>query len=95
VRLRFGLARDEAWLLVCLRIMRFSRCIAFLACAFVIVICSCEKHRLGEFPEVQKEVVDPAKAANEPASAPGQSKSPSRDSASPTPAEFFPEKKSP
>jgi hypothetical protein len=46
---------------------------------------SCEKHPLGEMPEVQREQVDPAKAWSE-RSVIGSEKSVS----SPTPAEFFP-----
>src|ERR1700682_5105537 len=55
----------------------FARnCVAFSACIFLIVICSCERHRLGEMPEVQREKAD-AEA--------GVEKNPSAE-ASPTPA---------
>jgi hypothetical protein len=70
--------------------MRFSlrKCIAFSACASLIVICSCEKHHVGELPEVQKERVDD-KSASE--ATPPAALSPT-PVAKPTPAEFFPTK---
>jgi hypothetical protein len=69
--------------------MRFflRKCIAFSACASLIIICSCEKHHVGELPEVQKERVD-LKSASE-AAPPAVSPTPV---AKPTPAEFFPTK---
>jgi hypothetical protein len=78
--------------------MRFFlwKCVAALAGASLIVICSCEKHSVGEFPEAQKENVDLAKkphdssAGSESGSEVAPAKSPS-----PTPVEFFPEKKNP
>ena len=77
-------------------LMRFFlwKCVAIFAGASLIVICSCEKHQVGEMPEVQKEHVDLAKEANESAASAGESKA-SPAKTSPTPAEFFPEKKSP
>jgi hypothetical protein len=70
--------------------MRFSRCVALLACVFVMVICSCEEHRVGEMPEAQKEHVDLAKPGEEKASVREESKSSPAMKTSPTPAEFFP-----
>jgi hypothetical protein len=77
--------------------MRFFlwRCVALFAGASLIVICSCEKHHLGEFPDVQKERVDPAKKPDESSGSSGESKVSLEKSPSPTPADFFPEKKSP
>jgi hypothetical protein len=66
--------------------------ICFVAGA-VILCCSCEKHHLGEMPEVQKEHVDVAAEPEEnPAAAreADMSASPS-PSGTLTPAEFFPE----
>jgi hypothetical protein len=74
--------------------MRFHRFVALFAGASLILICSCEKHRLGELPEEQKEHVDLAKKGEEGAPS-GESKTRSPHGASPTPAEFFPEKKNP
>jgi hypothetical protein len=54
--------------------------------ATLIFWSSCDKHKLGELPEVQKEHVDLAKEAPAPATAPA---SPGA-STSPTPGEFFP-----
>jgi hypothetical protein len=70
--------------------MRFSlrKCIAFSACASLIIICSCEKHHVGELPEVQKERVD-AKSTTEATPSVSASLKPV---ATPTPAEFFPTK---
>jgi hypothetical protein len=61
-----------------------------LVTGLVIFCSSCEKHPLGEIPEVQREQVDPAKAWSQ-ASEMGSEKSLS----SPTPAEFFPAKRRP
>ena len=46
---------------------------------------SCEKHPLGEMPEVQREQIDPAKAWSK-----ATKKDSEESSTSPTPAEFFP-----
>ena len=63
---------------------------AAISAAALIFCCSCEKHYLGEVPEVQKEHVDEAKSGEENAAAnkaeAGESPTPKR-----TPAEFFPE----
>jgi hypothetical protein len=80
--------------------MRFFlwKCVAIFAGASLIVICSCEKHQVGEMPEVQKEHVDLAKAAVEAGVSPAPHKAAdtaATTEASPTPAEFFPEKKNP
>jgi hypothetical protein len=46
----------------------------------LLVFCtSCEKHPLGQMPEVQREQVDPAEKME-----------PEKSSSSPTPVEFFP-----
>jgi hypothetical protein len=70
--------------------MRFSRCVAFLACVSVIAICSCEEHRVGEMPEVQKEHVDLAKGTEDTVSRREEFNSSPAMKTSPTPAEFFP-----
>jgi hypothetical protein len=57
-----------------------------LGAAAVIAICSCEKHPLGEIPEVQREQVDPATKSR---SAVNETDS-DKPSSSATPAEFFP-----
>jgi hypothetical protein len=46
---------------------------------------SCEKHPLGEMPEVQREQIDPAKAWSKATKKDSEESSTSR-----TPAEFFP-----
>jgi hypothetical protein len=61
-----------------------------LGIGLLIFCSSCEKHPLGEIPEVQREQVDPAKAW----SAASEMKS-EKSSSSPTPAEFFPAKTRP
>jgi hypothetical protein len=63
---------------------------AAISSAAIIFCCSCEKHRLGEDPEVQKEQVDPAKAGGEETSTTAEKKE-AEPSASPTPANFFPQ----
>jgi hypothetical protein len=72
--------------------MRFSvRTTSVILAAASLISISCEKHKVGELPEVQKEKVDVA---------PGHEADPSAahapaPAAKPTPAEFFPDKKSP
>ena len=68
--------------------MSFSiRCgIAALGCAFIAVICSCEKHHAGELPEHGEH----DRAAVE-SKAP-ETVHPPGSSTTPTPAEFFPKK---
>ena len=74
--------------------MRFHRFVALFAGASLLLICSCEKHRLGEIPGEQKEHVDLAhKGKKGAASEESETKSPRGPS--PTPAEFFPDKKNP
>jgi hypothetical protein len=63
--------------------------IAFVT-ALLIFCSSCEKHPLGEIPEVQREQVDPAKAWSQASEMDSE-----KSSSSPTPAEFFPAKTSP
>jgi hypothetical protein len=55
---------------------------------WLIFFGSCDQHRLGELPEVQKEHSDPARAGKE---APMPAAKGSTE-ATATPAEFFPEK---
>jgi hypothetical protein len=63
--------------------------IAFMT-ALLIFCSSCEKHPLGEMPEVQREQVDPAKAWSQASKMDSE-----KSSSSPTPAEFFPAKTRP
>jgi hypothetical protein len=56
----------------------------FLGAALFLSI-SCEKHEVGEYPEVQRELMTASKNS-EPAPAPG-------GSATATPVKFFPEKR--
>jgi len=62
------------------------------AAALLVLFCSCDKHHVGELPEVQKEHVDLAEGSEK---APERSTSPSENGPSPTPAEFFSPTKSP
>lgn len=58
--------------------------------AALIFCCSCEKHRLGEDPEVQKENVVEAKGGeNEKAAEPSKAET-NEGTQKATPAEFFP-----
>jgi len=69
-------------------LMSFTRCagIIFTGAALLLSI-SCEKHHLGEYPEIQRDLTATLdKEASNPA--PG-------GSATPTPVKFFPEKKAP
>jgi hypothetical protein len=67
--------------------MSFKRCAGIiLTGAALLFSISCEKHRLGEYPEIQRDLTATLdkEAANP---APGAS-------ATPTPVKFFPEKES-
>jgi hypothetical protein len=72
--------------------MRFPFRRVGIVCASSALIfwCSCEKHKVGELPEVQKEHVDLEAGSHAAPAAP----SPAAES-TPTPAEFFPARKSP
>jgi hypothetical protein len=74
------------------RIMRVSvmKCMCLLGTVAAMSICSCEKHPLGEIPEVQREQIDPAKAWSKASEMDSE-----KSSSSPTPAEFFPAKRRP
>jgi hypothetical protein len=63
---------------------------ATISAAALIFFCSCDKHRLGEDPEVQKEHADGAKGDGENAAAPNKADVPESAAPSRTPAEFFP-----
>ena len=78
--MRFRLALRPRWPLLSLRIMRFGsgKCAATVGVASVLLFCSCEKHHVGEIPEVQKEHVDPAKAAPQHQAKPAETASESR-----------------
>jgi len=69
------------------RIMRVSvvKSVCVLSVIAAMAICSCEKHPLGQMPEVQREQVDPAKAWSEA----GKTES-EKSSSSPTPTESGP-----
>jgi len=69
-------------------LMTFARCLGIiLTGAAVLFSISCEKHHLGEYPEIQRDLTATlGKEASNPA--PG-------GSATPSPVKFFPEKKSP
>jgi hypothetical protein len=67
-----------------------SKCIAILAGTSLILICSCEKHHVGEMPEVQREHVELAKAVDDTVPLREESKATPMMKTSPTPVEFFP-----
>jgi len=87
-KLGFDLARAKDRQLVCQRIMplllRWTG--IALVSSLLIFYSSCEKHPLGEMPDVQREQVDPAKNARSRMHATDSD----RLSPSATPAEFFP-----
>lgn len=85
----FTLASSASRRLRCRRVMRssFRELGRVLAAGALVWFCSCDKHKLGEMPEVQKEHLPP-----------GHSKAPAATAtpqASATPAEFFPEQETP
>jgi hypothetical protein len=57
----------------------------------LVLCCSCEKHRVGEYPPSQKEHVDVAASSEENAAAAKEAERSESPSPKPTPAEFFPE----
>jgi len=66
--------------------MTFARCAGLiLTGAALLLSISCEKHQVGEYPEVQRELMTASKNS-EPGPAPGAS-------ATATPVKFFPEKR--
>jgi hypothetical protein len=70
--------------------MSFTRCAGIiLTGAALLLSISCEKHHLGEYPEIQREQValdEPSKPESDPAL---------DGSPTATPVKFFPEKKEP
>jgi hypothetical protein len=64
---------------------------AAASAAALIFFCSCEKHHLGEDPEVQKEQVVAPGEPDENSSATKEASASPSPTASPTPVEFFPE----
>jgi len=64
--------------------------VGVIAISLLLFCASCEKHSLGEMPEVQREQVDPAKAWSQTSEMDSE-----KSSSSPTPAEFFPVKRRP
>jgi hypothetical protein len=63
---------------------------AAISAAALIFCCSCEKHPLGQDPEVQKERVDEAKGGAQNAAEPSKEGTNESATQKPTPAEFFP-----
>ncbi|HEX4638536.1 MAG TPA: hypothetical protein VH170_03525 [Chthoniobacterales bacterium] len=70
---------------------RLRKFVAITSTAALLLFCSCEKHHLGEAPEVQKEHVDPVQAGGEEKSSAAEKKGSESQSVSPTPANFFPQ----
>ena len=64
---------------------------AAFSAAALIFCCSCEKHHLGEDPEVQKEHVDVAGGSEENSATSKENAESPAATASSTPVEFFPE----
>jgi hypothetical protein len=63
------------------------KCALFSALLSITLFCSCDRHKLGEMPEVQKEHQYPeTKSDAEPAASAAHT-----PAAKPTPADFFPE----
>jgi hypothetical protein len=59
----------------------------YSAFASLVLFCSCDRHKVGEYPELQKEHLYPRTEAEKVATT---SQTPA---AKPTPADFFPETK--
>jgi hypothetical protein len=68
---------------------------AAISAAALIFCCSCEKHRVGEDPEAQKERADELKGSEQNSSETKPSTESPAVAGSPTPVNFFPEKSPP
>ena len=66
--------------------LSLSKAVIAIVLGFLLFCTSCEKHPLGQMPEVQREQVDPAEKTW---SKPTETES-EKPSSSPTPVEFFP-----
>jgi hypothetical protein len=64
--------------------------LAVISIGSLIFWCSCEKHPVGQDPEVQKERLDGAKDGDDNAAEQNRAGVPETSVKSPTPAEFFP-----
>jgi hypothetical protein len=62
-----------------------AKAASILCATAVIAVCSCEKHPLGQMPEVQREQPDPAKVWSN-----ATRKNSDESSTSPAPAEVVP-----
>ena len=93
LRLTFRLAQRAEGRLVSDRAMHFGvrQLVAAVSAAALIFICSCEKHHLGEDPEVQKEHAIGPGESHENSGATKETSAAPAATASPTPAEFFPD----
>src|SRR4051812_34933921 len=95
---RFNLARRTGWRLLSLRLMRFDfgKLASILGVWAVVLVCSCEKHHVGEMPEAQNEHVEGAAEQDAGMGQAGEKSEAAtpRGKATPTPtaAEFFPAK---
>ena len=70
----------------------FERFASILFAVAVILICSCEKHHVGEMPDVQKEHAEGGAESKAAAGEESTVEKPPVPKATPTPAEFFPSK---
>jgi len=75
------------------RVMHFGvrQTAAAVFAAALVLFCSCEKHHLGEDPEVQKEHVIAPGESDANSGATEETLASPAATASPTPVEFFPE----
>jgi hypothetical protein len=69
--------------------LSLGKTIALSVCATGFLLCSCDKHQLGEYPEVQRDL---AEVNKNPPSAETPPPSSATPPAKPTPVEFFPTK---
>jgi hypothetical protein len=88
----FRLAPEPKSPLLCPSVMGLSLGKNICLCAAIIVVCSCDKHRPGEYPEVQRDKTQAVSPAPEAAASAETSPAPSTPAAKPTPADFFPTK---
>ena len=75
------------------RVMHFGvrHAAAAVSAIALIFCCSCEKHHLGEDPEVQKEHIDLPGGSEEKSSSTEETPASPSATVSPTPVEFFPQ----
>src|ERR1043166_8152553 len=91
MRLRPLSSCAQCGVVYCPRPMRNRRaiCATFCLCAGFVLVCACEKHHVGEMPEVQREHAELGSGEAPRAERGGETSTSASPSSTATPAEFF------